>query len=51
MKTLTQEDLDANPVIATLGGYVGGKLAALLSDEDQAKKDAEDAGKTDEEQA
>lgn len=42
-KTITQDDLDANPIIASLGGAVGDKIGTALSDEAQAAKDAADA--------
>lgn len=41
-KTITQEDMDANPIIAQLDGQVGDKIGTALSDERQAEKDAAD---------
>lgn len=40
MKTIAQEDLDQNPLLAALGAVVGDKVAISLSDEAQAAKDA-----------
>jgi phage tail protein X len=41
MKHVTQEEFDANPIIAQLGGEVGDKIAVSLPDDKQAEVDAE----------
>lgn len=42
-KTITEQDIAENPILAQLEGTVGDKVSVALSDEKQAEKDAADA--------
>ena len=41
-RSIVQDDLDENPILAALGAEIGDKVAVSLSDDAQAAKDAAD---------